>query len=38
MRKINPLVFEEGMGNYWKLGEQIGKIGSMEKDYKPKSK
>jgi flavin reductase (DIM6/NTAB) family NADH-FMN oxidoreductase RutF len=38
MRKINPLVFEEGVGNYWKLGEHIGTIGSMEKDYKPKPK
>jgi flavin reductase (DIM6/NTAB) family NADH-FMN oxidoreductase RutF len=38
MRKINPLVFEEGVGNYWKLGEHIGRIGNMEKDYKRKEK
>jgi len=35
MRKINPLIFEEGVGNYWKLGEHIGRIGKMEKDYTP---
>ncbi len=38
MRKINPLVFEEGVGNYWKLGEHIGKIGTMEKNYKRKQR
>jgi len=38
LRKVNPIVFEEGVGNYWRLGEHIGKIGSMEKNYKPKSK
>jgi flavin reductase (DIM6/NTAB) family NADH-FMN oxidoreductase RutF len=38
MRKINPLVFEEGVGNYWTLGKHVGRIGSMEKDFKPKSK
>jgi len=38
LRKINPLVFEEGVGNYWKLGDHIGRIGNMEKDYKPTPK
>jgi len=38
MRKINPLVFEEGVGNYWKLGKHIGTIGKMEKDYKRNEK
>ena len=38
MRKINPLVFEEGVGNYWKLGEHVGTIGKMEKNYKRKEK
>jgi hypothetical protein len=38
MRKINPLVFEEGVGNYWKLGEHVGRIGKMEKNYKPQSR
>ena len=38
MRKINPLVFEEGLGNYWKLGDHVGRIGNMEKDYKPTHK
>ena len=37
IRKIDPLVFEEGLGNYWKLGEHVGKIGHVGKDYKPKS-
>ena len=37
MRKINPLVFEEGLGNYWKLGEHVGKMGHAGKGYKPKS-
>ncbi len=35
MRKINPLIFEDGLGNYWKLGEHIGRIGNMEKNHKP---
>lgn len=38
MKKINPLVFEEGVGNYWTLGEHVGRIGKMEKDYKPQSR
>jgi flavin reductase (DIM6/NTAB) family NADH-FMN oxidoreductase RutF len=38
IRKIDPLIFEEGLGNYWKLGEHIGKIHNTGKDYKPKSK
>ena len=38
IRKIDPLLFEEGLGNYWKLGEHIGKIHNIGKDYKPKSK
>ncbi len=38
LRKINPLVFEEGVGNYWKLGDHIGRIGNMEKDRKPTPK
>jgi flavin reductase (DIM6/NTAB) family NADH-FMN oxidoreductase RutF len=36
MRKINLLVFEEGVGNYWKLGEHVGVIGKMEKNFKQK--
>ncbi len=38
MKKINPLVFEEGVGNYWTLGEHVGTIGKMEKNYKSKEK
>ena len=38
LKKVNPLVFEEGVGNYWTLGEHVGRIGKMEKDYKRKVK
>ncbi len=38
LKKVNPLVFEEGVGNYWTLGEHVGRIGKMEKDYKRKAK
>jgi hypothetical protein len=38
MKKTNPLVFEEGVGNYWTLGEHVGTIGKMEKNYKRKEK
>jgi len=35
MRKINPLIFEEVLSNYWTLGERIGRIGELGKNYKP---
>lgn len=36
--KINPLLFEQGLPNYWALGEQVTRAFSIGKDYKPKTK
>ncbi len=38
VRKINPLIFEEGLGNYWKLGEFVAKAFTIGKSYKVKQK
>ena len=36
IRKIDPLIFEEGLGNYWRIGEHIAKAFTIGKNYKTK--
>lgn len=37
VKKIDPLIFEGSLGNYWKLGEHVAKAFEIGKDYKPSS-
>lgn len=36
LRKVDPLLFEGFLGDYWKLGEHVAKAYSVGKDYKPR--
>jgi len=36
--KINPLLFEQGLPNYWAIGERAAKAFNIGKNYKPKTK
>lgn len=37
LRKIDPLLFDGTVGDYWKLGEHVAKAFEIGKHYKPKS-
>jgi flavin reductase (DIM6/NTAB) family NADH-FMN oxidoreductase RutF len=37
-RKIDPLLYEGSLANYWKVGEHVAKTFVMGKDYKPKAR
>jgi len=38
MKSINPLLYEDGLNNYWSLGELLAKAFDIGKQFKPKSK
>ena len=36
MRKIDPLLFEGSVGDYWRLGEHVARAFEIGKKYKPR--
>lgn len=37
LKSIDPLLYEDGLGNYWNLGEFLAKAFDIGKQFKPKS-
>jgi len=37
MKSIDPLLYEDGLGNYWSLGEVLAKAFDIGKQFKPKA-
>ena len=36
VKSMDPLLYEDGLGNYWKIGEFIAKAFTIGREFKPK--
>jgi flavin reductase (DIM6/NTAB) family NADH-FMN oxidoreductase RutF len=36
LRKIDPLLFEGSLGDYWKVGDYVGRVSELGKGFRPK--